>query len=249
MPPFSGHRKSVWPKTHNAQQSAAEPAHCSHGRTFALALVSALFCTWIFGAMALSYAKEAPALLHSTPVPSSLLKQGEVRLIKDGDLLIVQSLLYSKYMGRIQKKIIQNESENWTRDSAGFQDMNNFCSLLKDAVVHAENAFAQKPKHSRLKRPSLLIEFVRGPDHSSIRFCEVELDIDSLQSSTWRVIDKHVFQEMTPAWKEYVPRNQELILQDAFKADPGIVNAWIRSGLSTYDSPQLRNDKPQSDHE
>jgi hypothetical protein len=155
--------------------------------------------------------------------------------VKEGQVLAVQSLLYSKFMGRVRDKILRNEVENWPEGSEAFEDMNKYRQLLDQAVEHAEEVFDQGNRAPGMKRPSLLIEFARGPENRSIRFYEVE--IESPHSSSWTVKSKRVFLEMEPTHSDYVDRNQELILQDSFGVDQATAQAWIESALKQDDQP------------
>lgn len=220
----------------SGSNSAGQELRSNRGLSAGIpALFLTALMTWLMMVSPALPAGGQSNVLRRVPVPSSFLRQGEVRLVKEGDILAVQSLLYSKFMGRVRDKIIGNEVENWPEGSEAFEDMKKYRALLEQAVEHAEEMYDQGDRAPGMKRPSLLIEFARGPENRSIRFYEVE--IESPCSSSWTVKNKRMFLEMEPIHSDYVDRNQELILQDSFGVDQAVAQAWIESAMNQADQP------------
>lgn len=127
-------------------------------------------------------------VLARTEVPNSLIPQGEVRLVERGAETVVQSIIQTRFPGRVLAKIVKSERENWP----GNAEMERYVAAL-------EAAFSE---YGTLQKDAVLaIDFVAGPGGTRVDF------FFPPGTNTWRSLP------LSPA---YVQRNQECILADAF---------------------------------
>ncbi|MEZ5278195.1 MAG: hypothetical protein R3F07_17570 [Opitutaceae bacterium] len=101
-------------------------------------------------------------------------------------------------------RITENERGNWGDQ----QDAANYIGALQDAFSEYEN---RRLKQGR--QTALVIEFIDGPDSARVefRFSPVSRErsgFDIHPSPAWRIV---------PVSRDYLRRNQEFILVDAFK--------------------------------
>lgn len=126
-------------------------------------------------------------IVASTDVPNSLIPQGEIRLLDRGEDVVVQSLIQTRFPGKVRGKIVGSERENWP----GNPDAESYISAL-------EAAFAEYA--TRKKGTTLAIDFVAGSNGTRV-------DFSFPPDAVWRSL---------PLSDAYVQKNQEYILADAF---------------------------------
>jgi hypothetical protein len=154
-------------------------------------------------ACARASAAEEETILARAWVPNALLRQGEVRLVRHGDEVVVQSVLHTAYARRAREHIAGKERLHWP----GSADAASYMKSLDEAIAAYEAARASS-KESR----GLAIEFRTGPGGARVdfRLPVVSHGRDGLRvepSTAWRTLD------LSPV---YVEKNQELILEDTF---------------------------------
>jgi hypothetical protein len=166
-----------------------------------------------------------PALLDAgadqvtarTDVPDAVRKVGEVRLVRRGDAIVVQTLLATKVLPRVVGEIRKKEAANWPADAPGREDMERYVAALgrvADALAKARDAGGDGDRRLRL-----MIEFVATPDVAGLvlgSFDGEEVD-GKLQPTARHTLETMVLK------KTYGFRNMRLILADAFHVAEGDV--------------------------
>ncbi len=132
-------------------------------------------------------------VLHRTKVPNALFPQGEVQLVEKGHEAIVRSEIRTRYPNKVLAKIIRSEEANWPNNP----DMQTYIAALKEVM-----ALYTADKTDK----TLIIDFVSGP--------AARVDFFYPAPDRWRSL---------PLSNEYVRKNQEFILADAFGRNAGEV--------------------------
>jgi len=100
-------------------------------------------------------------------VPSSEQPQGEVQLVRRGDLLVARTLLASKLLKRVAAAIDGKEQRNWPESREGFLASKQYREELFRATEQTWAAFRARADRSEA-RQMLAIEFILGPDQALI---------------------------------------------------------------------------------
>lgn len=167
-------------------------------------LLNALILASVFGINALQgFAGEMPTavILARTDVPNSIVPQAEVRLVRRGGEMIVQSVILPRFPGKVRNKITTAEQKNWPGnvDAAAY-------------VAALEEAFAEYAEAHDSKTTALIIDFVSSAESTRVDFLFAtavrdKAGITIQPSAVWRSLDLSDY---------YVTKNQEYILNDAF---------------------------------
>jgi len=167
-------------------------------------LLNALILASVFGINALQgFAGEMPTavILARTDVPNSIVPQAEVRLVRRGGEMIVQSVILPRFPGKVRNKITTAEQKNWPGnvDAAAY-------------VAALEEAFAEYAEAHDSKTTALIIDFVSSAESTRVDFLFAtavrdKAGITIQPSAVWRSLDLSDY---------YVTKNQEYILIDAF---------------------------------
>lgn len=167
-------------------------------------LLNALILASVFGINALQgFAGEMPTavILARTDVPNSIVPQAEVRLVRRGGEMIVQSVILPRFPGKVRNKITTAEQKNWPGnvDAAAY-------------VAALEEAFAEYAEAHDSKTTALIIDFVSSAESTRVDFLFAtavrdKSGITIQPSAVWRSLDLSDY---------YVTKNQEYILIDAF---------------------------------
>lgn len=167
-------------------------------------LLNALILASVFGINALQgFAGEMPTavILARTDVPNSIVPQAEVRLVRRGGEMIVQSVILPRFPGKVRNKITTAEQKNWPGnvDAAAY-------------VAALEEAFAEYAEAHDSKTTALIIDFVSSAESTRVDFlfataARDKSGITIQPSAVWRSLDLSDY---------YVTKNQEYILIDAF---------------------------------
>ncbi len=167
-------------------------------------LLNALILASVFGINALQgFAGEMPTavILARTDVPNSIVPQAEVRLVRRGGEMIVQSVILPRFPGKVRNKITTAEQKNWPGnvDAAAY-------------VAALEEAFAEYAEAHDSKTTALIIDFVSSAESTRVDFhfataVRDKSGITIQPSAVWRSLDLSDY---------YVTKNQEYILIDAF---------------------------------
>jgi hypothetical protein len=188
-----------------------------------------LLLTWLwFGGMVLCAAAAQdsavryPAMLDThgdlivqrVVVPSTEQPQGEVQLIRRGNLLVVQTLLASRVLKQVIGAIDGKEQRNWPEARNGHLASLRYRDELFRATEQAWDIFRQRPDHAET-RQFLAIEFIYGPDRTLIALSAPVLagDYGSLHLTAKRPL------QVWRSPEQYVRENIVEIVQDSFRLD------------------------------
>ena len=108
-------------------------------------------------------------------VPSRVMPQGEVRLIRRGAAVVMQTVLHTRFLERVVAEIRNKELASWPRDRAGHEDALRYI----DAVLEARDRIrerAGKRGNGGDRRQAMLIEFVLSGNASIVELSEPEVE-------------------------------------------------------------------------
>jgi predicted RND superfamily exporter protein len=100
--------------------------------------------------------------VRSAPIPVQPPHVGELKLLKRGTAVVLQTDLETTLLRRVLAAISAKEQQRWPAESAGHAAMLDYLRLLRDAGTAAEARVADKPVGSDRKR-RLQIEFIAAP--------------------------------------------------------------------------------------
>ena len=149
-----------------------------------------------------------------TAVPSEARRHGEVRVVRRGDETVVQTVLSSRVLRQVARKIADKERHNWPVGAPGHDDAERYVAALASAI----EALSPVPEGAsgEARRRTLLIEFVDGPHGPRVVMGEPQVAGDA--AGRLRVEAVRPILVLEPP-VEYVVRNQRLIVEDSFGLD------------------------------
>jgi hypothetical protein len=155
-------------------------------------------------------------ILRRAAVPSEANRVGEVRALRRGEAVVVQTLLNTRILRRAVGEIKKKERANWQANRDGSGDASRYVSELEAARDALTPPVAPgKPRPS--ERLRLLIEFVRSPSR-------VALGIGTFDASRTEeatpVRSGRFFTVWEPS-RSYVETNMRLIVADSMQLDAG----------------------------
>jgi hypothetical protein len=137
-------------------------------------------------------------VVRSAPVPSSWFPQAEVRLIRRGGAVVMQTVIASRLFQQVVREIRRKESSAWPPGRTGHEDSKRYVDALDRAYREVERRFREKDAPGDRRR-KLLIEFVLSEDSSFVALLDPER----------RVL------ELLPLSRRYVRENMEEIAVDS----------------------------------
>jgi len=143
-------------------------------------------------------------------VPSAEKHHGEVRLVRRGDGLVVQTLLYSKLLDRVVARIGKKERVNWPPEREGHRDALEYV----DALVSAQKQIAAEHRDGAAgedRRHKMLIEFISFPQTALVVIHELQMEE---ADGEVRISEKKPIVILEPS-VNYVHDNMRLIVADA----------------------------------
>ena len=147
-------------------------------------------------------------------VPSTDQPQGEVRLIRRHDRLVVQTLLSSRILKRVVAAIDARERRSWAEAREGHVASIRYREELFRATEKAWEVFRQRGNRDET-RQTLAIEFILGPEKSLIALSLPQI---AGEYGYLRLIDKRPVK----VWRvsgDYVRENAMEIIKDSFHLD------------------------------
>lgn len=162
-------------------------------------------------------------VLQRVVVPSAEQPQGEVQLIRRGDLLVVQTLLASRILKQVVGVIDGKEQRSWPEERDGHLASRRYRDELFRATEQVWEMFRQRPELAET-RQFLAIEFIYGPGRALIALSAPVLagDYGSLRLTAKRPLQ---------AWRsseQYVRGNIIEIVQDSFRLDQHAAEALLQ---------------------
>lgn len=165
----------------------------------------------------------ADRLVQRVVVPSAEQPQGEVRLLRRGDLLVVQTVLASRVLKQVVAAIDGKEERNWPEPREGHRDSRKYRDELFRATGQAWEIFRHRQDPEE-KRQFLVIEFICGTDRSLIALYAPGLagDYGSLERADRQLLN---------AWRtagHYMQGNIIEIVRDSFDLDRAAAETLLR---------------------
>lgn len=149
-------------------------------------------------------------VVRSALVPSSLFPQAEVRLLRRGGSVVMQTVIVSRFLRQVVGEIRRKESSAWTPGRAGHGDSERYVEALDRACRTIEAGFREQDAGSG-RRKSLLIEFVLSREESFVAILDPEVrgDFGDLRVTSRRLL------EVLPLSRLYVSENIHEIAIDS----------------------------------
>jgi len=108
-------------------------------------------------------------------VPSEDRPQGEVRLIRRGEAVVMQTVLYTRFLKRVVEEIRKKELASWPGDREGHEDARKYIEAVQKARNRILERFAARTNRGdRLQK--MLIEFILSDDASIVAIFEPVLE-------------------------------------------------------------------------
>ena len=149
-------------------------------------------------------------LIQRAFIPSANNRHGEVRLVRRGDVHVVQTLLYSVALKRGLNAIRSKESQAWPAGADYHADSQVYLALMEKAE---EIVFAKPPSEDDPRR-KLLIEFIDGGDRAYVALFSPR--IEGTGDNVGIVAADLLGAE--PVSPEYVRRAMDTMMASAFQA-------------------------------
>jgi hypothetical protein len=148
-------------------------------------------------------------VVRSATVPS-VFPQAEVRLIRRGKSVVMETVIFSRLLKRVVGEIRRKESSAWTPERAGHGDSKRYVDALGRAYRAAELRFRERDAGNYHRR-SLLIEFVLSEEEAFVAILEPEVrgNFGDLQVTERRIL------EILPLSRRYVSENMHEIAIDS----------------------------------
>lgn len=143
-------------------------------------------------------------------VPSERRPQGEVRVVRRGERVVVQTLLYTRVPNRVFAAIGDKERQNWPVPAPEHADMESYLAALEEL---RRVAVAREGATETDRRLRVLIEFVDASDETCVALGAVDLEEQGGVVGI-RTRDEPALLRLSA---EYVRRNMRFIVADAFR--------------------------------
>lgn len=189
-------------------------------RSHTASLLLLLCCAWAAAASAepLVPPRLAPLLdaahdriVQRSFVPSEEQKVGELRLVRRGAAEVVQTLLYTKVLGRVVGEIRNKELASWPADQPGHADALRYIEAIT-AVQKQIWDRMPRTESTRDRRQKMVIEFVLSGSSALIAVGSFEMDETGGEV---RVLRREPLVVLEPS-RHYAERNMRLIVADSF---------------------------------
>ena len=162
-------------------------------------------------------------ILERALIPSDRNAHGEVRLVRRGDALCVQTVLCSPALVRGVQAIEKKERAAWPEGVEGHEDSARFLEALRRATELALEEFAQRADGSDARR-KLLIELTS--DGESSVFALYGIDVDTAEQRLDVTAARPFVVE--EASEHYVRGAQRLQLSRAFHLEGDALETLLR---------------------
>lgn len=147
-------------------------------------------------------------------VPSEVLSVGEVRLIRRGRAVVMQTVLYTRFLKHVVAEIQKKEMANWPPDRHGHEDAIKYIEAIQSAQAGIQERL-RRSKDRGDRRQRLLIEFILSDNVSIVAIAEPEL---KEEAGHMRVVSKRQI-AVLPLSRAYVRGDIYEIAWDALKLD------------------------------
>lgn len=156
-------------------------------------------------------------------VPSREQAVGEVRLLRRGDVGVVQTLLETTLMRRVVAEIRVKEERNWPAGEEGSEDAQRYLASLEQ-VQRGLWRQAAASGGGPLPPQRLAIEFRLGVTQASVVLAEFQAEGEIGHRRAVQIVPRDELALHRP----YVQRNMRLILEDACRPSEEQLRQWLR---------------------
>jgi hypothetical protein len=179
-------------------------------------------------------------ILSKVYVPSPNKRVGEVRLIRRGDVDVVQTLLATKVLVRVVGEIRKKEIANWPSDQPGYADAVRYLAALEEV---RDRLWREIPLNDRRadRRQKMIIEFALDAGRASVMVGGFEMDD---RRETALVTSRRPLVVLQPE-RAYVERNMRLIVEDSFHAEGPALDALLRPFANVHAPSEPQGAPPE----
>ncbi|MBP2669220.1 MAG: hypothetical protein H6Q80_1422 [Deltaproteobacteria bacterium] len=147
-------------------------------------------------------------------VPSAEQPVGEVRLVRRGDAVVMQTVLRTKFLKRVVAEIRKKEMAAWPRDRQGHGDAVKYVDAVLAAQGGIQERFRRREDRGD-RRQKMLIEFILSRRASIVAIAEPEI---TEEGGRMRVVSKRPIAVLELS-RAYVRGNIYEIAWDALGLD------------------------------
>lgn len=142
-------------------------------------------------------------------IPSSMRREGEVRVVAGASSPSVQVLLYTRSLGRALREMQASEARNWPEGAGWHLHSSSYLATLDEFRAHLREGDGEAGE----SRPyNLMIEFTGDMNDAAVAMYEVTY---SGGPDEVEIIERTLFRRLELDW-HYVASNRFLIVQQSF---------------------------------
>ncbi len=153
-------------------------------------------------------------IVRSEFVPSEEQPVGEVRLVRRGPAVVMQTVLSTSLLKRVVAAIRKKDVANWPVSRPGHDDAVKYVEAIQSAQAEIRERFRRR-EHRGDRRQKMLIEFILSRDASIVAIAEPTL---AQADGHMRVASRRQI-AVLPLSRVYVRGNIYEIAWDALKLD------------------------------
>ncbi len=151
-------------------------------------------------------------IVRSEFVPSAEQPVGEVRLVRRGPAVVMQTVLSTSFLKRVVAEIRKKDVADWPASRRGHDDAMKYVEAIQSAQAGIQERFRRR-EHRGDRRQRMLIEFILSRDASIVAIAEPAL---SEADGHMRVVSRRQI-AVLPLSRVYVRGNIYEIAWDALK--------------------------------
>ncbi len=153
-------------------------------------------------------------IVRSEFVPSEEQPVGEVRLVRRGPAVVMQTVLYTRLLKRVVAEIRKKDLADWPMSRHGHDDAMKYIEAIQSAQGAIQERFRRR-EHRGDRRQTMLIEFILSRNASFVAIAEPSL---AEAGGHMRVVSTRQI-AILPLSRVYVRGNFYEIAWDALKLD------------------------------
>ena len=151
-------------------------------------------------------------IVRSEFVPSEERPVGEVRLVRRGPAVVMQTVLYTTLLSRVVAEIRKKDVADWPASRRGHDDAMKYIEAIQSAQAGIQERFRRR-EHRGDRRQRMLIEFILSRNASIVAIAEPAL---AEVGGHMRVVSRRPI-AILPLSRAYVRGNIYEIAWDALK--------------------------------
>ena len=176
-------------------------------------------------------------LIRAEVVPQSQSPHGEVRLLLRGDVIVVQTLLYSKVLKKVLAAIERKETRFWNEENAGLVDSQRYVEALYQSFEEIWKCFKERENRDE-RRQAMLIELSVSEKSAQVGIFAPALagEPGALQLLNWQPLDsfrvsrRYAIGSIFEISRDSLGLNTEPLLNQLEAAQP--TSRWLRAELN-----------------